>query len=309
MALQNILGESVDVGRLELLAADIVEGFMSGFHRSPFHGFSSEFAEHRTYNPGESTRHIDWRLYAKTDRFYTKRFEDETNLRCHFVLDNSSSMHFPKIEKFDFNQMNKVGFSVLAIAALLRILKKQRDAVGLSVYSQNLEFYAPEKSATKHHHLLLDQLVKALESENKSRQTDTYHALHDVAEKCHRRSMIFVFTDMMEPNGKLENLFDALRHLKFNKHEVVLFHTYDQKQELDFSFGDKPRTFVDVETGASVRTYASQIQTKYKKAMQDYFDGIRLKCRQYHITYVPVDIAGNFNAVLTSFLLARQKLK
>ncbi len=309
MALQKVMVDSVDVGRLELLASDIVEGFMSGFHRSPFHGFSSEFAEHRIYNPGESTRHIDWRLYAKTDRFFTKKFEDETNLRCHFVLDNSSSMHFPATDKFDINQLNKVGFSILAIASLMRILKRQRDAVGLSVYSDNLEFYAPEKSASKHHQMLLNQLVTVLNSKHQARRTDTYHALHDVAEKCHRRSMIFVFTDMMEPDGELEQLFDALRHLKFNKHEVVLFHTYDKKSELDFSFDDMPRTFVDVETGASIKTYASEIQSNYQNAMQNYFKAIKLKCSQYRMTYVPVDVADNFNAVLTTFLVARQKLK
>lgn len=309
MTLQKALNEFIDLGRLELMARHLVEGFMSGFHRSPFHGFSSEFAEHRIYNPGESTRHIDWRLYAKTDRLYSKRFEDETNLRCHFVLDNSSSMHFPEVNDFDSNHLNKVGFSVLAIAAFMQILKKQRDAVGLSIYSEELDFYAPEKSTSQHHHLLLDQLIKALNKQENLRKTNTYHAIHDVAEKCHRRSLIFIFTDMMQSDSDHGILFDALGHLKFNKHEVVLCHVFDKKKEFDFNFDDKPHTFIDLETGASVKTYSSQIQSTYQNAMKDYFSEIKLKCAQYRMTYLPVDVANDFNEILTSFLLARQKFK
>ena len=143
---------------LELLSQEVVEGFISGIHKSPFHGFSAEFAEHKIYNQGESTRHIDWKLFAKTDKLYTKRYEEETNLRCHFILDSSASMHYPEISTPTLSNLNKLSFGVLAIASLMNLLKKQRDAVGLSIYADTYQFYAPEKGSEKHHQLVLNAL-------------------------------------------------------------------------------------------------------------------------------------------------------
>ena len=181
---------------LELLANQVVEGFISGMHKSPFHGFSAEFAEHKIYNQGESTRHIDWKLFAKTDKLYTKRYDDETNLRCHIILDNSSSMHYPELKKGQESYENKIGFSVLASAVIMQVLKKQRDAVGLSVYSDNYTFYASEKSSERHHAMLLNELEKCVNEPVKSKSTDTVTYLHQIAENIHRRSMIVLFTDM-----------------------------------------------------------------------------------------------------------------
>ena len=137
--------QSTELKNLDLLAKQVVEGFISGIHKSPFHGFSVEFSEHKLYNNGESTRHIDWKLFAKTEKLYTKKYEEETNLRCHLIIDNSASMHYPKLTKQSFGNLNKIGFSVVAAAVLLEILKRQRDAVGLSIYSDTYEYYAPEK--------------------------------------------------------------------------------------------------------------------------------------------------------------------
>ena len=203
---------------LELLANQVVEGFISGMHKSPFHGFSAEFAEHKTYNSGESTKHIDWKLFAKTDRLYTKRFEEETNLRCHLIIDNSSSMHFPKLKSDQPFYESKIGFSVLASAVLMNLLKKQRDAVGLSVFSDTYEYYAPEKGSDRHHRMLLNQLENLLENSKTPKNTDTITYLHLIAEKMHRRSMIVLFTDMFQ-GGNQEQLFNALQHLKHNKHK------------------------------------------------------------------------------------------
>ena len=157
-------------GNIELLAKQVVEGFITGLHKSPFHGFSVEFAEHRLYNKGESTKHIDWKLYAKTDRLYTKRYDEETNLRCHLIIDNSSSMHFPEMKLFSIDKLNKIAFSALASASLMHMLKKQRDAVGLSVYSDKYDFYSPEKGSERHHQMLLHQLSDLVldKPENKS---------------------------------------------------------------------------------------------------------------------------------------------
>ena len=154
MNLQSELNKAEGFKNLELLAKQVVEGFITGLHKSPFHGFSAEFAEHKVYNPGESTKHIDWKLFAKTDKLYTKRYDEETNLRCHLIVDNSSSMHYPKLKNYSIDSLNKVGFSALAAAAMMQLLKKQRDAVGLSVYSEAMDYYAPEKGSERHHQML-----------------------------------------------------------------------------------------------------------------------------------------------------------
>lgn len=292
---------------LELLARQVVEGFISGLHKSPFHGFSAEFAEHKVYNQGESTRHIDWKLFAKTDKLYTKRYEEETNLRCHLILDNSASMHFPQKKKQSLLDLNKIGFSVLASACLMQILKKQRDAVGLSIYSDHYEYYAPEKGSERHRRMLLHVLEETLEQTSPGKGTGTYSYLHQIAEKIKRRSLIFFFSDMFQDEVEEEKLFDALRHLKYNKHELVLFHVFDLKRELGFEFGEEPRRFTDVETGEKMDLYADNVKESYRQAVEEYFARLRLKCAQYGIKYVEADINENFDRILSTYLVERQK--
>jgi uncharacterized protein (DUF58 family) len=300
--------KSSEIKNLGLLAKRVVEGFITGIHKSPFHGFSVEFSEHKLYNNGESTRHIDWKLFAKTEKLYTKKYEEETNLRCHIIIDNSASMQYPIVKKQAIDNLNKVGFSAVAAASLMEILKKQRDAVGLSIYSDSYEYYAPEKGSERHRTMLLYQLEQLLVSESKA-TTETYKYLHEIAEKIHRRSLIFVFTDMFQPNKDHASLFEALRHLKFNKHEVVLFHTYDGKTEYDFNFDNSPKKFVDIETGEEINIYAENVREKYKELVGSYFKELKSKCLQYKIDYVPVDIHKGYNEVLTSYLISRKKIK
>jgi uncharacterized protein (DUF58 family) len=295
-----------ELHNLELLANQVVEGFITGMHKSPFHGFSVEFAEHRLYNSGESTRHIDWKLYAKTKKLFVKRYEEETNLRCHIIIDNSASMHYPIIKNPTIDNLSKIGFSAIASAALMEILKRQRDAVGLSVYSDVNEYYAPSKGGDRHRRMLLTQLESLLK-ENSTSKTDIYKALHEISEKVHRRSLIFLFTDMFQNDKDETALFEALRHLKYNKHEVVLFHTYDGKLELDFDFENSPKKFVDVETGEQINLYASSVKKQYKNVVESYFKELKLKCMQYKIDYVPVDINKGFNQILISYLVSRKK--
>ncbi|WP_067147042.1 DUF58 domain-containing protein [Pseudotamlana agarivorans] len=305
--LQNELNKAEGFKNLELLAKQVVEGFIAGMHKSPFHGFSAEFAEHKIYNQGESTRHIDWKLFAKTEKLYTKRYDDETNLRCHMIIDNSSSMHYPKRQSFSINHLNKIGFSVLAAAALMQILKKQRDAVGLSVYSDQYDYYAPEKGSERHHQMLLSALSEVAISNSEKKQTDTYKYLHEIAEKIHKRSMIFLFTDMFQASEDDSKMFEALRHLKYNKHEVVLFHVMDKKKELEFDFNNTPKRFVDVETGEYINLYADAVKESYRDTVEKYFTNLRLKCGQYKIKYVEADINADFNQILTTYLIERQK--
>ncbi|MCW9037352.1 DUF58 domain-containing protein [Altibacter sp.] len=307
MNIEKEINEITGFKNLELLATQVVEGFISGLHKSPFHGFSAEFAEHKIYNNGESTKHIDWKLYAKTDKLYTKRYEEETNLRCHLILDNSSSMHYPPVKQFGIGSLNKIGFSVLASAAIMNLLKRQRDAVGMSIYSDTYEFYASEKGSERHHHLLLHQLTEALTRTRRQVPTKTYTHLHLIAEKLKRRSLVFLFTDMFQSDAEEEKLFEALQHLKYNKHEVVLFHTYDKEKEIHFDFNNRPKRFVDVETGAHVNLYADTIKASYEEAVAQYFSDLKLKCGQYRIKYVAVDIKESFNKILTTYLVERQK--
>ena len=306
MNIDNQIAKISSFQHLELLANQIVEGFISGMHKSPFHGFSAEFAEHKVYNAGESTKHIDWKLFAKTDRLYTKRFEEETNLRCHLIIDNSSSMHYPKLKDHQFFYESKIGFSVLASAVLMNLLKKQRDAVGLSIYSDTYEYYAPEKGSDRHHRMLLNNLENLLQTPKQTKNTDTITFLHQIAEKMHRRSMIVLFTDMFQGDDD-ERLFKALQHLKHNKHKVVLFHVIDKKTELTFDFDNAPRKFIDVETGEEVNLFAENVKKDYEKSVESYFDKVANTCALYKIKYVPVSVDEKFEKIMTTYLIEKQK--
>ena len=305
--IQKEINEILGFKNLELLAHQVVEGFISGLHKSPFHGFSAEFAEHKIYNQGESTKHVDWKLFARTDKLFTKRYEEETNLRCHLIIDNSSSMHYPNLKDYHINSLNKISFSVLASAAIMNLLKRQRDALGLSIYSDSYEYYSSEKGSERHHQMLLDKLNRTLVDSKKDKGTKTYTYLHEIADKLKRRSMVFLFTDMFQSDIEAKKLFEALQHLKYNKHEVILFHVYDKEKEVAFDFSNRPRRFVDVETGEHIDLYAENIKESYETAIEKYFNALKLQCGQYRIKYVPVDIHGDFTTILTTYLIERHK--
>lgn len=307
MNLRSQLDKASLFQNLELLAQQVVEGFISGIHKSPFHGFSAEFAEHKIYNSGESTKHIDWKLFARTDKLYTKRYEEETNLRCHMILDNSASMYYPEVKNLGIDNLNKIGFGVLAIAALMNVLKRQRDAVGLSVFSDGYNFYSPEKGSERHHQMLLSKLSEISLEPEPAKQTEIYTHLHLIAENIKRRSLIFLFTDMFQTSTEDDKLFDALRHLKYNKHEVVLFHLLDREKEFEFNFENTPKRFLDVETGEHIDLFSDTVKTRYHDAVKIYFDELKMKCAQYKIKYVDVDVRSNFSRVLNTFMVERQK--
>lgn len=298
----NIYG----IQNLELLAKQVVEGFITGMHKSPFHGFSVEFAEHRLYNKGESTRHIDWKMYGKTDKLFVKRYEEETNLRCHIIIDNSASMHYPPLQKITEEKFNKIGFTAIASAVLLEILKRQRDAFGMSIYSEEIDFFAPAKGNEKHRRILLNQLSNIV-SQKTNKSTNTYKVLHEIADKIHRRSLIFLFTDMLQDDKDDKELFTALRHLKYNKHDVVLFHVFDGKLEYKFDFDQAPKKFVDVESGTQINLFADSVKQDYQIIVKKFFNALKLKCLQYKIDYVPVDINEGYEKVLTSFFISRNR--
>jgi len=298
-----------DLGNLELLAKQVVEGFIIGLHKSPFHGFSVEFAEHRLYNPGESTKNIDWKVYARTDKLYIKNYEEETNLRCQIVIDSSSSMYFPKPDgKSKSKYTNKLQFSSLAAAALMNLLAKQRDAFGLSIFNESIQTHTRCKVSTSHYRLLLTHLQKLIDNPEDGIKTSTTEALHQIAESIHRRSLVVIFTDMMEQSEDTEKLFSTLQHLKHNKHEVVLFHVVDKKKELEFEFENRPYIFIDMETKEEVKLQSNQVKEYYVEQMKKFQEQLKVKCLQYKVDFVEADIQRGFRPILQAYLVKRTKM-
>ncbi len=294
------------IENMELFAKQVVEGFIIGLHKSPFHGFSVEFAEHRIYNPGDTTKNIDWKVYARTDKLFTKRFEEETNLRCHIVIDSSSSMYFPKNDKKQ--PINKLQFSGLAAASLMNLLKKQRDAFGLTLFDQDINVFTREKSSTSHYRLLLQYLEQFIKDTTPEKTTNLVDTLHSVAERVHRRSLIVIFSDMLDDPSKSEALFSALQHLKYNKHEVILFYTLDEKLEQRFEFENRPYQFIDLESGEKIRLQSHEVKEIYQEKMLGYRKEIRSKCLQYKIDLVEADIRKGFIPILQAYMVKRKKM-
>ena len=295
---------------LEFLARQVVEGFITGLHKSPFHGFSVEFAEHRLYNPGESTRFVDWKLYGRTDKMFVKRYEEETNLRCRIILDRSSSMYFPVKEKPDINNPNKITFSIYAVAVLINLMKKQRDAVGISTFSDKVEMHTQVRSSSVHQKYLFTELEKLLDPKHgkEQKQTDITESLHRIAEMLHKRSLVIIFSDMMDNQHKHDEMFSALQHFKHYKHEVVLFHVVDKKLEEELDLDDRPYRFVDMETRESIKLNPVEVRERYKKAFKKVRYELEVRCGRYGIDYVEADINKGFEGILLPYLFKRERL-
>jgi uncharacterized protein (DUF58 family) len=292
---------------LELLARQLVDGFITGLHQSPYHGFSVEFSEHRLYNPGESTRHLDWKVLARTDKLFVKRYEEETNLRCHILLDVSPSMYYPRPGH------DKLHFSVLCTAALATLLQRQRDAVGLVTFSDKVELQTPVRSTSTHRHTLLLLLLRQMLEQPAPTGpggTDVAKVIHQIAQQIPKRSLVVIFSDMLGRSQQEQTeVLAALQHLKHQHHEVLLFHVMDRATEADFDFAERPYVFEDVETGQRVKLSPAQVREQYRKAMQDYTHELALRCGQYRIDFVPVDIRESFDKVLYAYLVKRGKAR
>lgn len=295
------------IENIELLAQQVVEGFIIGLHKSPFHGFSVEFAEHRLYNPGESTKDIDWKVYARSDKMFTKKFEEETNLRCQIIIDTSSSMYFP--ESDNGKGINKLQFSALAGASIMNLLKKQRDAFGLSVFDNDVLIHTKCRSATSHYRLLLSYLDGLIKDTQIQKTTSTAKALHQLADSIHRRSLVIIFSDMFDSGDDTDDLFAALQHLKYAKHEVLLFHVTDRKHELAFEYENRPYLFVDMESGEEIKLQHNQVKDLYVEKVMQYKNELKMKCLQYKIEFIEADIQDGFIPVLQNYMVKRNRLK
>jgi uncharacterized protein (DUF58 family) len=293
----------LNTGNLELLAKRAVEGFITGLHKSPFHGFSVEFAEHRQYNQGETTKNIDWKLYGRTDKLYNKQFDEETNLRCQFLIDVSSSMQVDRDK-----ELSKLQYSAWCTAVLLQILKKQRDASGLCSFDNQVVHYSRIASSGRHYKELSFSLNELLNYKSEQNTTDISATLHSIASQIHRRSMVVLFTDFFEPGRDLDSLFEAIKHLKHKKNEVIVFHTLHRPEEIEFEFGNTPMTFEDAETGEAIKLLPSEVKEYYTNEMQQYLVDLKSKFNQYKIDYIIADTSESIEKAIIPFLLKRRSI-
>lgn len=287
---------------LDLMSRTVVEGFITGLHKSPFHGFSVEFAEHRLYNTGESVKSIDWKLFARTDKLFIKRFEEETNLRCQLVIDASSSMYFPA------GKLNKMRFSAYAVSALIYLLKRQKDAFGLSVFAEDMQFNSPCRSTLAHQKILFQELEKLLAGPAGTKKTSLSSTLNYLAESLHQRSMVIIFSDLFESRENTAELLAAIRHLRYNKHEVIIFQVLDEEKELNFNFDNRPYLFTDLETGRQFKLNPAEVKLAYQQKMTAFRDELLLRCGQNQIDFIQADISAGFFSILNAFLLRRNKM-
>lgn len=291
---------------LELLARQVVEGFLTGLHKSPYHGFSVEFAEHRLYNVGDPIKHVDWKLFARSNKLFVKKFEEETNLRSYLLIDTSSSMSYPQNM-----EMTKLSFSVYSVACLMYLLRKQRDGFGLIHYSNNIDFFTNSKSTKYHYNLLMSELDNLLSPQNlpKERTTNFSNIISQLIEKIHQRSLIIIFSDMMSfEQDASKELFESLQYLRYKKNEVILFHVNDRDTERLFKFSNRPYNFIDLENNKEIKLNPMNYREEYVKRYTSFQKKLETKCFQHKIDYIPASIQDGFSKVLSSYLYKRSKL-
>ncbi len=287
-------GVIAKLSNMELVARLVVEGFITGLHKSPYHGFSVEFAEHRQYMPGDEIRHIDWKIYGKTDRYFIKQFEEETNLKATIILDASSSMGYAS-EK----SITKLAYGSYLAAALSYLMIQQRDAVGLAVYDEKIRSYLPPRST----HSYLQQLLKELTAIVPGNKTRTAPSLHQIADRIKRRGLVIVISDLFDDP---DAVMVALKHFRHTKNEVIVMHILDPI-ERSFAFGNDA-IFKDMETGEQLMTHPWHIQRSYQTAMTKFLDHYRSECREHNIDYVLMDTTTPFDSALTEYLSKRKRI-
>ncbi len=279
---------------MEMRARMVVEGFIAGLHKSPYHGFSVEFAEHRQYMPGDNIRDIDWKVFAKSDRYYIKQYEEETNLKGYLLLDCSASMAYHSGDR-----ISKLDYAGMLSGALSFMMLRQRDAVGLVTFDQKIRRYIPPRSKSGHLHVLLNEIAVQEPSET----TDIASTLHEMADRIKRRGLVIIMSDLLD---ETDLIISGLKHFRYNKHEVIVFHILDPR-ERDFAF-DREAVFKDMETGEELTTLPYQIKRDYAQQVQAFSDEIANACRQSNIDYYPIDTAMPFDKALYAFLSKRERL-
>lgn len=290
-----LLPETVaQMSNLELIARLVVEGFITGLHRSPYHGFSVEFAEHRQYRPGDETRNIDWKVFARTNKFYVKQYEEETNLRSVIAIDSSASMQYKSpgnISKFDY--------AIYLTAALATLMIKQRDAVGVAIYNEDVDKYFPPRSKPSY----LSEILKMLADTKPSNLTRTSKALDNLAERIKRRGLVIIMSDFLDD---ADSVLNALKHFRHRNHEVIAFQILDPR-EIDFKLG-AGATFKDMETGEELISHPQHIQFSYSEQVKEFINKIKTECYNHNIDYNIIDTKVPFDKALLEYLTKRKKI-
>jgi uncharacterized protein (DUF58 family) len=282
------------LANMELRARLVVEGFITGLHKSPYHGFSVEFIEHRQYMPGDEIKHIDWKAYGKTERFYIKQFEEETNLKSYLIIDVSKSMDYASkgnLTKFEY-------VSYIA-AALSYLMIEQRDAVGLTLFDEGIRLSLPPRATRSY----LKELLKELELAKPAKTTGTAASLHRIAEQIKRRGLVIVLSDFFD---KPESVMTALKHFRHKGHEVVVMQVLDPL-ECSFAFGSDA-IFKDLETQEELMTQPWHIQSAYQHSMQEFLKYYKVQCRNNNIDYLLLDTSVPFDKALFEYLNKRKRM-
>jgi len=281
------------LGNMSLRARLVVEGYIIGLHKSPYHGFSVEFAEHRAYGPGDEIRHIDWKLYGKTDRYYVKQYEEETNLRSYLIMDISKSMTYRS------KNISKLEYASYLTAALSYLMLNQKDGIGLILFDKKIQSFIPPRSTSSH----LNTIFSQLDQINSGEDTQLGNVLHEMADRIKKRGLIILISDLFDD---FDAIIGGLKHFRYNKQEVIVFHILD-RQELNFNFNTRTR-FKDMETGELVTTEPWQIRNSYKDLMLEFQDKYRKQCRKRLIDYIPLFTDQDLDIALSQYLRKREKL-
>ena len=293
------------VESLELRARRVVEGFVTGLHKSPFHGFSVEFAQHRGYNRGDELRHVDWKVYARTERLVVKQYEEETNLRHYVVLDTSASMRYAGAGR---GRVSKLHYGATLAGALHVLMARQRDATGLVTFDAGVRALVPPKSTRGHVRTLLARLAEAAASPPDGAETAAAAALHDVAERIRRRALVCIVSDLFDTTDGLDETARALQHLRHRGHEVLLFHVLDDATERRFELPDTPVRLRDLETGEERTLLPGQVRAGYRAAADGFVEALARRCRETGVDYVPLDTARPYDDALRAYLDKRRRL-
>ena len=281
------------LSNMSLRARLVVEGYIIGMHKSPYHGFSVEFAEHRAYGPGDEIRHIDWKLYGKTDRYYVKRYEEETNLRSYLILDTSDSMNYSS------GPVTKLEYASYLSAAIAYLMLNQQDGIGLVTFDEKIQQFIPPRSTPSH----LNTILSRLEQIKTGSDTKLGPTLHEMAERIKKRGLVIIISDLLDTP---EEVLDGLKHFRHNKQEVIVFHILD-RQEHQFNFNARTR-FRDMETGEMITTEPWHIRKDYQELVEKFQNSYRRHCRERHIDYIPLFTDESLDVALNEYLRKRQKL-
>ncbi|HJZ94238.1 MAG TPA: DUF58 domain-containing protein [Gemmataceae bacterium] len=281
------------LGNLELVARQVVEGFLTGRHRSPYHGFSVEYLDHRPYVPGDELRSLDWKILARTDKYHVKLFQDETNLRATILLDCSKSMAFRS------GKLSKLQWGSYLAAALTHLLLRQNDAVGLVLFDKTVRTYLPPRARPTQFRRVLD----LLEPEPAANDTDVGSVLHDVAERIRLRGLVVVISDLIDDVEKVAN---GLQHFRHNGHEVLVFHTMDDA-ELTFPY-DRLTRFQDMEGAGRVVANAKAVRSGYLARIQQFLEGVKAACFERDISYLLANTGEGYDQFLAAYLEKRSRM-